>query len=137
MEELDLRDIYRELHANTRTFTYETKNLRIKSRIDYFLVFRAVSVNVKRAEIRCSVAPDHKSIFLGIELKSVLKRGPGTWKFNNKLLDDKNYVDLIRFFYPQILEKCKDVENKEIFWNSSKWKSGLRPLATLKVKDVS
>jgi len=91
MEELDLLHIYRELHANTRTFTYETKNLKIKSRIDFsFLVSRAVSVNVKRAEIRCSVAPDHKSIFLGIELKSDLKRGPGTWKFNNTLLDDKH-----------------------------------------------
>ena len=98
MEELDLLDIYRELfHANTRTFTYETKNLKIKSRIDFFLVSRTVSVNVKRVEIRCSVASDHKSIFLGIELKSGLKRGPGTWKFNNTLLDDKNYVDLILY----------------------------------------
>jgi len=51
-------------------------------------------VNVKGAEIRCSVAPDPKSIFLDIGLKSDLKRGPGTWKFNNTLLDDKNYVDL-------------------------------------------
>ena len=75
-----------------------------------------MSVNVKRAEIRCSVAPDHKSIFLGIELKSALKRGPGTWKFNNTLLDDKNYVHLIRFLYPQILEKYKDVENKQLLW---------------------
>jgi len=66
----------------------------------------------------CSVAPDHKSIFLGIELKSDLKlrRGPGTWKFNNTLLDDKNYVDLIRFLYPQILEKYKDMENKQLLW---------------------
>ena len=75
-----------------------------------------MSVNVKRAEIRCSVAPDHKSIFLGIELKSDLKRGLGTWKFNNTLLDDKNYVDIIRFLYPQILEKYKDVENKQLLW---------------------
>ena len=42
MEELDLLDIYRELHVNTKTFTYETKNLKIKSRIDFFLISRAV-----------------------------------------------------------------------------------------------
>ena len=75
-----------------------------------------MSVNVKRAEIRCSVVPDRKSIFLGKELKSDLKRGPGTWKFNNTQLHDKNYVDLIRFLYPQILEKYKDVENKQLLW---------------------
>ena len=134
MEELDLLDIYRELHVNTKTFTYETKNLKIKSRIDFFLVSRAVSVNVKRAEIRCSVAPDHKSIFLGIELKSDLKRGLGTWKFNNTLLDDKNYVDLIRFLYPQILEKYKDVENKQLLWELIKMEIRSKTLSYSKSK---
>ena len=52
----------------------------------------------------------------GHRVKSDLKRGPGTWKFNNTLLDDKNNVDLIRFLYPQILEKYKDVENKQLLW---------------------
>ena len=47
MEELDLLDVYQEFYANARTFTIETKNLKIKSRIDFFLVSRAVSVNVR------------------------------------------------------------------------------------------
>jgi len=89
-------------------------------------------VNVKRAEIRCSVAPDHKSIFLGIELKSDLKRGPGTWKFNNTLLDDKNYVDLI--LYPQILEKYKDVENKQLLWELNKMKIRSKSISYSKSK---
>ena len=116
MEELDLLDIYRVLHANTKSFTYETKNSKLKSRIDFFLISRTLSVNVKRAEVRSSIAPDHKAIFLGIELESELKRGPGTWKFNNTLLDDKTYVDVIRFLYPRILEKYKDVESKQLLW---------------------
>ena len=110
----------------------EGRFVEIKSRIDFFLVSRAVSVNVKRAEIRCSVAPDHKSIFLGIELKSDLKRGPGTWKFNNTLLDDKNYVDLI--LYPQILEKYKDVENKQLLWELNKMKIRSKSISYSKSK---
>ena len=110
----------------------EGRFVEIKSRIDFFLVSRAVSVNVKRAEIRCSVAPDHKSIFLGIELKSDLKRGPGTWKFNNTLLDDKNYVDLI--LYPQILEKYKDVENKQLLWELNKMKFRSKSISYSKSK---
>jgi len=60
--------------------------------------------------------PDHKAIFLGIELKSEVIRGPGTWKFNNSLLEDENYVILINFIYPQILEKYNEVEDKQLLW---------------------
>ena len=111
MEELDLLDIYRQFHADTKLFTYETKNSKLKSRIDFFLVSRPISYDVKRTEVRSSIAPDHKAIFLGMELQSELKRGPGTWKFNNtNLLEDQDYIDLINFIYPRTLEKCKDVE---------------------------
>ena len=47
MEELDLVGIYRKLHPNTRAFTYESKSLKLKSRIDYFLVSNTITVNVK------------------------------------------------------------------------------------------
>ena len=116
MEELDLLDIYRQLHADTKSFTYETKNSKLKSRIDFFLVSRPISYNVKRTEVRSSIAPDHKAIFLGMELQSKLKRGPGTCKFNNTLLEDQDYIDLINFIYPRTLEKYKDVESKQLLW---------------------
>ena len=80
------------------------------------LVSRPISYNVKRTEVRSSIAPDHKAIFLGMELQSDLKRGPGTWKFNNTLLEDQDYIDLINFIYPWTLEKYKDVESKQRLW---------------------
>ena len=79
MEELDLLDIYRQFHADTKSFTYETKNSKLKSRIDFFLVSRPILYNVKRTEVRSSIAPDHKAFSLVMELQSELKRGPGTW----------------------------------------------------------
>ena len=85
MEELDL---HRQFHADTKLFTYETENSKLKSRTEFFLVSRPISYNVKRTEVRSFIAPDHKAIFLGMELQSELKRGPGTWKFNNTLLED-------------------------------------------------
>ena len=116
MEELDLLDIYRQFHADTKSFTYETKNSKLKSRTDFFLVSRPISYNVKRTEVRSSIAPDHKAIFLGMELQSELKRGPGTLKFNNALLEDQDYIDFINFIYPRTLEKYKDVESKQLPW---------------------
>ena len=51
MEELDLDEIYRKLHQNTKAFTYKSKSLKLKSRIDYFLVSNTIAVTAKRAEI--------------------------------------------------------------------------------------
>ena len=43
-----------------------------------------------------------------MKLQSGLKRGPGTWKFNNTLFEDQDYIDLINFIYPRTLEIYKD-----------------------------
>ena len=47
-------------------------------------------------------------------LQSGFKRGPGTWKFNNTLFEDQDYIDLINFIYPRTLEIYKDVESKQL-----------------------
>ena len=62
MEELDLVDIYRKL-PNTKAFTYDSKSLKMKSRIDYFLVSNTIAVNVKRPEVRFFIAPDLQGEF--------------------------------------------------------------------------
>ena len=77
---------------------------------------RPISFDVLKAEIRTSIAPDHKSVFLSAEIKSEFKRGPGLWKFNNTLLEDKNYKELIMFYYPQIVEKHSEVTDKQLLW---------------------
>ena len=38
------------------------------------------------------------------------------WKFNNTLLEDQDYIDLINFIYPRTVEKYKDVESKQLLW---------------------
>jgi len=108
--------------------------LRLKSRIDFFLITSSLAAATKRCEIRPSVALDHEAIFLGIELKSEVIRGPGTWKFNNSLLEDENYVILINFIYPQILEKCKEVEDKQLLRELIKMESRCRTITYSKNK---
>ena len=74
---------------------YESKSLKLKSRIDYFLVSNTIAVNAKRAEIQPSIAPDHKAIFFSFEIQGEFKRGPGLWKFNNQLLAKRSSRNLI------------------------------------------
>ena len=95
MEELNLTDVYGELHPKSKSFTYISKSLNLKSRIDYFLIPRSLFCDVRQAEIRISTAPDHNAIFLSIRFKSEFNRGPGLWKFNNTLLEDNNHKELI------------------------------------------
>ena len=116
MDEINLIDIYRNLHPNTKSFTYESKALRLKSRIDFILLSRAFADDVQNAEIRVSVAPDHKATFVKINVRSEAVRGPGTWKFNNSLLEDNDFKELIAFIYPQIHDKYSDVNDKQLMW---------------------
>jgi len=59
MDEIGLVDIYHKLHPNLKAFTYEFKSLKLKSRINYFLISSKIAVDAKRAEIHTSIAPDH------------------------------------------------------------------------------
>ena len=116
MEELNLSDIYRELHPKSKSFTYVSKSLNLKSRIDYFLISRSLSCDVRQAEIRISAAPDHNAIFLSIDVKSDFSTGPDLWKLNNTLLEDNSYKELIAFYYPPILRKYSEVTDSQLLW---------------------
>ena len=116
MEELNLTDVYGELHPKSKSFTYISKSLNLKSRIDYFLIPRSLFCDVRQAEIRISTAPDHNAIFLSIRFKSEFNRGPGLWKFNNTLLEDNNYKELIAFYYPKMLRKYSEVTDNQLLW---------------------
>ena len=116
MDELGLVDVYRVLHPKKNAFTYESKTLRLKSRIDFFLIAQSLKLNIRTAEIRSSIAPDHKAIYLSVEINDEFHRGPGTWKFNNQLLEDENYVQLITECLPRILAKYQEVESHQLLW---------------------
>ena len=90
VKELNLTGVYRAIHPSTRTYTYESKSLSLKSRLDFFLLSKQFINDVIKTETRTSIAPDHKAIFLSFKRGNNFKRGPGPWKFNNLLLQDEN-----------------------------------------------
>ena len=75
-----------------------------------------MKLNIRTAEIRSSTAPDHKAIYLSVEINDAFHRGPGTWKFNNQLLEDENYVQLITESLPRILAKYQEVDSHQLIW---------------------
>ena len=100
MEELELIDIFRKQYPQKLSFSYESKALKVCSRIDFFLVAHSLSKCVVNIQTKVSNAPDHNAIKLSLEL-SEERRGPGLWKFNNALVDDEEYVNRIRWKIPR------------------------------------
>jgi len=54
MGALDLEDIYRKRHPKLNKYSYTSKALNVKSRIDYFLISRNLSKFVKKVDIKPS-----------------------------------------------------------------------------------
>ena len=88
IKEIKLVDIYREMHPKNKFYTYESKPLKLKSCIDCFLISSKYKPDISKVETRISIAPDHKAVFLSMNVNEESKRGPGLWKFNNTLFQD-------------------------------------------------
>ena len=117
MDTLDLvDDIQRTCYLNVNKFSYRSKTLGVKSRIDFFLISKHLTKCVKKVDIQTSIAPDHNMIILSLSWPNENPRGPGFWKFNNSLLEDKEYTTKILELYPQLREKYHYVNDQQLFW---------------------
>ena len=137
MEELDLVDVFRAKNPNKKSYTYESKALKLCSRLDFFLLPQHLIHLVEQIETLVSNAPDHRAVKLKYKCSNN-RRGPGLWKFNNSLLDDEGYVNLIRESYSSISEKYARQEDKRLKWELVKMElRGLTiPYAKNKAKNL-
>ena len=72
---------------------------KLRSRIDFFIVMKQLINQVKGIETRASITPDHMAVFLSIVIDQAPACRPGNWKFNNTLLKDNEYINLIKSDY--------------------------------------
>ena len=112
----DLVDIQRLRHPRLKKYTYESKALKVRSRIDFFLVAKNLTRYVKKSEIHPSIAPDHFAIYSLLSWTSETSRGPGLWKFNNTLLGNADYVTKIHETYSRARAFYSDLEDKRLLW---------------------
>ena len=90
-----------------------SKALQLSSRIDYFLVAQLLTNQVSQLDTIVSIDPDHKAVKLQLTIPQG-KRGPGLWKFNNSLLEDEDYIKLIKENFPVISEKWLGIEDERL-----------------------
>ena len=134
MEMFDLVDIQRMRHPKLRKFTYESKSLKVKSRIDFFLIAKNLFGDVKNSEIYHAIAPDHNAIYISISWPNKPPRGPGLWKFNNTLLKDMQYVSTVQDTYAHVCSYYSNVTDKRLFWELMKMEIRAATIAFSKSK---
>lgn len=112
----DLHDIWREMHPDKKSYTY-----RECSRLDKFVVSNNVLDYVQKSNILpAGIKSDHKCITLNVDLNNS-NRGPGRWKLNTRVLNDKLYHERIK----ALLTKTKtDYQSysKQMIWEICKIK---------------
>ena len=86
-----LKDAWRLKHPKQKLFTWYNSDLSIASHLDTFLISRFLDKQVISCEICPCVYSDHEFVFLELNLHMVNTRGPGTWKFNNSLLQEESF----------------------------------------------
>ena len=111
MEVLDLVDTYRELHPESKRYSRRGPHKK-QARLDYFLTSSDFQAFITEADIDVAYRSDHSPVYIELNF-SEHRRGKGTWKFNNSLLYDKKYINIVKECIKDVINqyKCDDCEN--------------------------
>ena len=108
-------------HPNKQAFTWNNPSKKIYCRLDYLFISKSMESAIQNADIVANIFSDHSAVSLSMSLESnETKRGPGFWKFNNSLLMDKCYTDMITRQIPEFIAKYCNLNDKGLFWEMIK-----------------
>ena len=104
IEKYELTDPWREQNPETKRYSWHRANPTYNaSRIDFTLMDGSMSNLIDDIDYQYGHKTDHSLLRCDLEL-DMEKRGPGIWKLNNQLLEEKNYVERVN----EIIEKAKN-----------------------------
>ena len=121
IDEYMLVDIWRHRNKAVSQYTRRerSRNGIVQSRLDYWFVSNSLEYLIKNTVIKPGYRSDHSVIVVELELIETQSRGRGCWKFNNNLLNDKNYVSLIKDTISSILDNVT-FDDKNLLWEYMK-----------------
>jgi len=94
IDQLNVVDVYRQYNPKICKYTWRRPNPIKQARLDYFLLSENLSPNVQNSNIESGYRSDNSITVLFFKFNE-FKNGIGLWKFNNSLLHDLEYFDLI------------------------------------------
>ena len=115
IEEDDFLDIYRVHHEDKKEFTWSRRNpVKKQARLDFFLISFECFLYADATNIIPGYRTDHSGITLDLVFNYANERGRGYWKFNNSLLKDKNYIQIVKDTISEVKSTYTTNNNNEI-----------------------
>ena len=120
---MDLVDVWRDKNPGVRRYTWRGPNKK-QSRLDYFLASSDIEYFVQSSDIGLSYyRSDHSPVSIVLKFLNQT-RGRGTWKFNNSLLRDEEFVKKVKDDIKQVIEEYEcdpsvDLDNCDKDFNIS------------------
>ena len=88
LNEMDLIDIFRTFHPNTKEYTFFSSAHGTFSRLDHILGHKSHLSKFKKIEIVSSISSDHNAMRLDINYKKKSVRNTNSWRLNNTFLNN-------------------------------------------------
>ncbi|CAG2224184.1 E3.1.11.2 [Mytilus edulis] len=116
MHDLDLLDIWRLQHPFEKRYSWRGPN-RKQSRLDYFMITSDIEAFVISSDIGISYRSDHSLILINLKFSSQI-RGKGTWKFNDSLLKETEFIEKVKGDIKTVIEEYEsdpsiDIETED------------------------
>ena len=94
MAKLEMVDTFRHMNPDEKRYTWRKKIPVKQARLDYFLVPNSFKDIVETIDIKPGYRSDHSIVEMQINTNK-FSQGSGIWKFNNSLLKNQDYLNLI------------------------------------------
>ena len=94
METHHFLDSYRQLNGNNKMYTWSKINGRQKARLDLSLITQGLRPFITKCDKLTPFQSDHAPLLLELDFTK-FKKGRGTWRFDDSLLNDIELVSLI------------------------------------------
>ena len=95
IEQYNLIDSWREVNPFSNGYTWTKQNPLKYGRLDRICIQNHLINHIVSASIHAGYRSDHSIVSLSIK-EPQMERGPGLWKFNASLLEDKTYDEMVR-----------------------------------------
>lgn len=90
---LDMKEFCSCMHPNVSSVTWHNKFLKIRYTLDFRLASNDIINQIQECKIITESLSDHAEVFFSLLSKDCGRRGPGFFKFNNFLLEDKTFIE--------------------------------------------
>ena len=115
MYSMNVFDVWRLFHPGEKAYTWCRQNPFIARRLDYILCNTITFNSTIGCDIRTFPETDHRGVSIEIQLTDI-KRGPSYWKFNDFLLRDSDFTNIMNQHISMMIDAYEGFNN-QVAWD--------------------